>query len=145
MTVADSTPQARYLRDRDLQREINARLNGVEAWNGVNDIPFFGRSGALASNRRDQRELSVLSLDLLQAAPVYVNTLMIQDILVEPEWADALIAEDRRGLRPCSPPTYSNPVRRGEGEHDQQAQPVQPAPGTRRDRSLRPTAFLAPA
>jgi TnpA family transposase len=90
----------RYLRDRELQREINAGLNVVEAWNGVNDILFFGKSGELASNRRDQQEISVLSLHLLQAALVYVNTLMIQDILAEPESADTLTVEDRRGLTP---------------------------------------------
>ena len=35
----------RYLRSRALQREINAGLNVVEAWNGVNDVIFFGKSG----------------------------------------------------------------------------------------------------
>ena len=90
----------RYLRDRELQREINAGLNVVEAWNGVNDTIFFGKSGELASNHRDQQELAVLSLYVLQAALVYVNTLMIQDELLEPEWADTLTPEDRRGLTP---------------------------------------------
>jgi hypothetical protein len=42
----------------------------------------------------------VLCLRILQAALVYVNTLMIQDLLAEPEWADALTAEDQRGLTP---------------------------------------------
>ena len=46
---------------------------------------FYGKSGELASNRRDQHELAVLSLHLLQAALVYVNTLMIQEVLAEPE------------------------------------------------------------
>jgi hypothetical protein len=30
----------------------------------------------------------------------YINTLMIQDILAEPEWADRLGDADRRGLTP---------------------------------------------
>ncbi len=34
----------RYLRDRELQREINAGLNVVERWNGVNDIIFSARA-----------------------------------------------------------------------------------------------------
>jgi len=80
----------RYLRDRELQREINAGLNVVERWNGVNDVIFFGKSGDLASNRRDQHELAVLSLHLLQAALVFVNTLMIQTVLAEPEWGRTL-------------------------------------------------------
>ncbi|MGW6602506.1 Tn3 family transposase [Streptomyces sp. NPDC055036] len=63
---------ARYLRDRDLQREIQEGLNVVEGWNGANDIIFFGKSGELSSNRRDQQELSVLALHLLQTALVFV-------------------------------------------------------------------------
>jgi TnpA family transposase len=34
---------ARYLRDRDLQREINEGLNLIEAWNRVNTVIFYGR------------------------------------------------------------------------------------------------------
>jgi TnpA family transposase len=91
---------ARYLRDRDLQREIQEGLNVVEDWNGANDVIFFGKSGELASNRRDQQELSILALHLLQAALVFVNTLLIQDTLAEPEWAGVLTEEDRRALTP---------------------------------------------
>ena len=39
----------RYLRDRDLQREINSGLNTVEGWHDVNDVIFFGKSGELAA------------------------------------------------------------------------------------------------
>jgi hypothetical protein len=42
----------------------------------------------------------VLSLRILQSALVYVNTLMLQHILGEPEWADFLTPADRRGLTP---------------------------------------------
>ena len=42
----------------------------------------------------------MLALHILQAALVYVNTLMIQDILAEPEWAGVLTAEDLRALTP---------------------------------------------
>jgi TnpA family transposase len=91
---------ARYLRDRDLQREINEGLNLIEAWNRVNGVIFYGKSGGFATNRREQQELGMLSLHILQAALVYVNTLMIQDILAEPEWAGVLTPEDLRGLTP---------------------------------------------
>lgn len=30
----------------------------------------------------------------------YVNILLVQDVLAEPAWADALTPEDRRGLTP---------------------------------------------
>ncbi len=91
---------ARYLRDRDLQREIEEGLNLIEAWNRVNGVIFYGKSGEFATNRREQQELGMLSLHILQAALVYVNTLMIQDILAEPEWASVLTPEDLRGLTP---------------------------------------------
>jgi TnpA family transposase len=91
---------ARYLRDRDLQREINEGLNVAESWNRANSVIFFGKGGDIATNRRDEQELSVLCLRVLQSALVYVNTLMLQDILTEPGWDDALTAEDRRGLTP---------------------------------------------
>src|SRR5260221_1941660 len=74
---------ARYLRDRDLQREIVEGLNVVESWNRANAVIFFGKGGDIATNRRDEQELSVLCLRVLQAALVYVNTLMVQDVVLD--------------------------------------------------------------
>jgi len=91
---------ARYLRDRNLQYEIEGGLNIVENWNTGNDIICYGKGGEFASNRRDQQELAMLALHLVQAALVYVNTLLIQDILALPEQAGLLTDEDRRGLTP---------------------------------------------
>ena len=50
----------------------------------------YGKGGEITSNRRDEQEMFVLCLRILQSALVYVNTLMLQDILGEPEWADLL-------------------------------------------------------
>jgi TnpA family transposase len=58
-------------------------------------VLFYGKGGDIATNRRDEQELSVACLHVLQAA--VVNTLLLQDVLAEPAWADALTAEDRRG------------------------------------------------
>jgi TnpA family transposase len=91
---------ARFLRNRDLQREINEGLNVVESWNRANAVIFFGRGGDIATNRHDEQELSVLCLRILQAALFYVNTLMVQDVLADQTWADRLTTEDRRGLTP---------------------------------------------
>lgn len=89
---------------RFIMNGANHRMDGpsnvVEGWNGANDVIFFGKSGELSSNRRDQQELSVLALHLLQTALVVVNTLMIQDMLADPEWADVLTDEDKRALTP---------------------------------------------
>lgn len=46
--------------------------------------------------------MTVLCLRILQAALVYVNTLLLQDVLAEDDWADILTAEDQRGLPRCS-------------------------------------------
>jgi TnpA family transposase len=74
---------ARYLRDRDLQREINAGLNVAEARNFGNQVIFFGKGGDIPGNRRDEQELSVLCLRVLQASIAHLNTLMIQDVIGE--------------------------------------------------------------
>src|SRR5699024_11147355 len=76
---------ARWLRDRDLQRETTAALNVVENYNGVNDYIRFGKSGEFASTRRDEQELGMICLQILQSALGYVNTLMLQIVLAEPE------------------------------------------------------------
>jgi TnpA family transposase len=60
------------------RREINDGLNVVEQWNGANDFVFFARRGEMTSNRREDHEISMLALHLLQNCMVYVNTLMVQ-------------------------------------------------------------------
>ena len=92
----------RYLRDRDLQREINSGLNLAESWNRANAEIFYGKARDIASNRRDEQEMSVLCLHILQAAMVYVNTLVLQDVLAEDEWSQLLTSEDDRGLTPLT-------------------------------------------
>ena len=56
----------RYLRSEALRREINEGLNVVENWNSANDFILFGKSSEIASNRRDDQELTMLALHLLQ-------------------------------------------------------------------------------
>ncbi|MGH9151965.1 MAG: Tn3 family transposase [Acidimicrobiales bacterium] len=58
----------RYLRDRDLQREIEEGLNVIESWNRVNAVIVFGKGDELATNRRDEQELGMIALHLLQAS-----------------------------------------------------------------------------
>ena len=43
---------ARYLRDRELQREINAGLNVAELWNAGHSVICFGKGGSIPANRR---------------------------------------------------------------------------------------------
>ena len=90
----------RYLRERALQREIQEGLNVVESWHRGTQVVFYGNGGDIPSNHRDEQELSVLCLRVLQAAMVYINTLMIQERLDQPEWKDVLTAVDLRALTP---------------------------------------------
>jgi TnpA family transposase len=90
----------RYLHAEALRREVNAGLNVVENWNSANDFIFYGRSGEIASNRLDDQEIAMLSLHLLQASLVYVNTLMLQQVLADPTWLTPMTAEDFRALTP---------------------------------------------
>ncbi|WP_433258860.1 Tn3 family transposase [Streptosporangium sp. CA-135522] len=89
-----------YLRLRELQREIQEGLNVVESSNGANSMIFYGKGGDIATNRREELEMTVLCLRILQAALVYINTLMLQDVLADPEWATLLKPADQRGLTP---------------------------------------------
>ena len=98
----------KYLSDKDLRREINSGLNVIERWNGVNNFIFFGNGHELVSNRRDDHEISVLSLHLLQASMVYVNTLMIQDVLADQSWRKKMTLRDRVALNPL-PHAHLNP------------------------------------
>jgi len=60
---------------------LNEGLNVVESWNAANDLILFGRKGELATNRREDWEMGLLCLHLIQASLVYINTIMIQEVL----------------------------------------------------------------
>jgi len=88
----------RYLRDRELQREINAALNVAESWNAGNAVLHYGKGGDIPGNRRDEQELTVLCLRVLQASVSFLNTLLIQDVLAG--GGLQLTAEDQRAITP---------------------------------------------
>lgn len=72
----------------------------VERLNGVMDFIFFGKLGGMATNNTDDQELSVLCLHLLQVSMVYINTLLIQEVLSDPVWRKRLTPADWRALSP---------------------------------------------
>ena len=98
----------KYLENENLRIEINEGLNVVERLNHVMDFIFYGKLGELKTNKTDEQELSVLCLHLLQACMVYINTLIIQQVLSEAHWKDRLTPEDYRALTPLLS-THINP------------------------------------
>ena len=90
----------RYLHDERIRQEIQQGLNVVENWNSANDFIFYGKSGDFTSGQVALQELSMLCLHLLQISLVYINTLLIQQVLSEPEWMQKLGPDDLRALTP---------------------------------------------
>lgn len=96
--VAKSIFLCRYLSDEDLRIEIHASQNIVERLNSIMDFIFYGKVGEISSNDKEEQELSIVCLHLLQACMGYVNTLLVQEILTQPSWRDVLTPEDKRAL-----------------------------------------------
>ncbi len=90
----------RYLSDESVRREIQEGLNVIENWNSANGFIMYGRQGELTSNNIDSQEITMLSMHLLQSCLVYVNTLMVQEVLSEPKWFERMTETDWRGLSP---------------------------------------------
>ena len=75
-----------YLHDERVRQEIQEGLNVVENWNSANDFIFYAKNGDLTASRVALQEISMLCLHLLQISLVYINTLLIQQVLADPEW-----------------------------------------------------------
>jgi TnpA family transposase len=89
-----------YIASEDLRIEINEALNIVERVNGIMGFIFYGKLGEISSNNREDQELSIVCLHLLQVCMVYINTLLIQEVLSDQTLYDKLKAEDMRALTP---------------------------------------------
>ncbi len=87
-----------YLSDEDLRVEIHESQNIVERLNSIMSFIFYGKVGEINSNDKEEQELSIVCLHLLQACMGYVNTLLIQEILAQPFWRNVLTPEDKRAL-----------------------------------------------
>lgn len=90
----------RYLHSPELRREIHEGLNVIESSNSVNDFILYGKGGEISTNRREDQELTMLCLHLLQNSLVYINTLMLQSILSSAHWKNKLTDEDKRAITP---------------------------------------------
>ena len=88
----------RYLTSEALRVEINEALNIVERLNGIAGFIFYGKLGEICTNKKDEQSLAVACLHLLQVCMVYINTLLIQEVLSDKTWANKLTKEDFRAL-----------------------------------------------
>ncbi|MFI7502741.1 Tn3 family transposase [Streptomyces sp. NPDC049687] len=68
----------------------------------------YGKDGALTGPDKEHAETSMLALHLLQAALVHVNTLLLQQVLAEPDWRRSSPARTGAGSRRCSGPTSTH-------------------------------------
>ena len=78
-------------RNRTPTRAVRMQTFSVHARNP--DARF-----TIATNRGTDQEVSALTLHLVQASLVYVNTRMVQSVLGDLGWAARLSSDDLRGL-----------------------------------------------
>ena len=90
----------RYLRSEPFRREIQEGLNVMENWHSATKFVGFGRGGEISTNRREDQEVSIQALHLLQNCMVYVNTQMYQSVLASPDWRGRMQTADYRGITP---------------------------------------------
>ena len=90
----------KYLSSENLRQEIHEGLNVVERWNGVNDFIFYGKRFTLSGNNPVEFELHMLCLHILQLSMVYINTLLLQQVLIESDWLPRMTIADKRAISP---------------------------------------------
>jgi TnpA family transposase len=89
-----------YLSSLDTRYEVHAGLNVVENWNATTDFLWYGQRGEFATNSREQQEISVLSLHLLQNCLMLINTMLIERTIAQQGILERLSVEDLRALTP---------------------------------------------
>ncbi|HWI07456.1 MAG TPA: Tn3 family transposase, partial [Solirubrobacteraceae bacterium] len=86
----------KYLADEAVRHEVHEGRQVIEHWNSGIDFIFYGKNSELTGDDREDQEISMLAMHLLQSSLVLVNTLIIQQILSEPQWAGRLTDRDKK-------------------------------------------------
>jgi hypothetical protein len=66
----------------------------------LHEFIFYGNEGELASNNREDQEISALCLHLLQNCLILVNTIMVERTIEEQGMLEKLSTEDLRAITP---------------------------------------------
>jgi TnpA family transposase len=90
----------KYLASEELRIEIQESLNIVEMVNSTIGFIFYGKLGEISTNHKDDQELAIACLHLLQVCMIYINTMITQSVLSDPKWEKLLASEDKRALTP---------------------------------------------
>jgi TnpA family transposase len=90
----------KYIASQELRIEINESLNIVERVNSIMGFIFYGKLGEISSNNKEEQELAIVCLHLLQVCMVYINTLLIQEVLSDQNLYNKLTKEDKRAITP---------------------------------------------
>ncbi|MCX7126210.1 MAG: Tn3 family transposase, partial [Gammaproteobacteria bacterium] len=96
--VAKTNFLCHYLIEEELRIEIHEAQNVVERLNSIMGFIFYGKLGEISTNVKNDQELSIVCLHLLQASMAYINTIIFQNVLSRPEWKGVLTPEDDRAL-----------------------------------------------
>jgi len=88
----------KYLADETVRHEVHEGRQVIEHWNSGIDFIFYGKNSELTGEDREDQEISMLAMHLLQSSLVLVNTLIIQQILSEPQWAGRLTNRDKKAI-----------------------------------------------
>ena len=75
---------ARNPRGAECDRELEQRQR-LHTAPAVGAGVFYGRGSEIATNQLEDQETAMLCLHLLQICLVYVNTLLLQQVLAEPQ------------------------------------------------------------
>lgn len=93
-------------------REYSTPTGEVGSTRRTSKDLFHGKDGDLVGQDKESQGVSMLALHLLQSALVHV-TLLVQQVLADPKWAEKLTDADRRALSPLFW-THVNPYGRFE-------------------------------
>ena len=88
----------RYLSEEELRIEVHESQNVVERLNSIMGFISYGKLGKISSNHKEEQELTIVTMHLLQACISYINTVIFQTALSRPEWKDKLTPKDKRAL-----------------------------------------------